>query len=120
MLGRCRVTGIYLAIGATDLRKSVNGLSIIVQESFGMVPFNHALYVFCNGKQDKLKILHWEDSGFWLYYKRLEVGAFKWPMNHPSQQGAFSISERELSWLLDGLFLEQKYAHKKVTQRIII
>lgn len=119
MLGRCRVSGIYLAVGATDLRKSVNGLSILVKESFGMDPFNHSLYVFCNRKKDKLKILHWEDSGFWLYYKRLEEGAFKWPMEN-STNGPLSISERELNWLLDGLYPHQKYAHKHMTKRLII
>lgn len=119
MLGRYRVSGVYLAVGATDLRKSINGLSVIVQESFGLDPFDHCLYVFCNRNKDKLKILHWESSGFWLYYKRLEKGTFKWPMKTHDTK-SLKVSERELSWLLDGMQLEQKTAHKLVEERLII
>ena len=119
MLGRYRVAGVHIAVGSTDLRKSINGLSIIVQESFGLDPFNHCLYVFCNRNRDKLKILHWEESGFWLYYKRLEKGTFKWP-SKTNESGALVVSERELNWLLDGLKLEQNTAHKPVTERYII
>ncbi len=119
MLGRYRVSGVFLSTGATDLRKSINGLSIIVQETFGLDPFNHCLYVFCNRSKDKLKILHWEDSGFWLYYKRLEKGVFKWP-SKTGEKGSFEVTERELNWLLDGLQLEQQKAHKPITERLII
>jgi len=119
MLGRYRVSGVYLATGATDLRSGINGLSILVQESFGLDPFNHCLYVFCNRNRDKLKILHWEDSGFWLYQKRLEKGRFKWP-GKSKGTASLEVSERELNWLLDGLILEQKTAHKLVTERLII
>jgi len=91
------------------------GLSILVQESFGLDLFNHCLYVFCNRNRDKLKILHWEDSGFWLYKKRLEKGGFKWP-GKSKETNSLEVSERELNWLLDGLILEQK----PVTERLII
>lgn len=119
MLGRYRVAGVFLATGSTDLRKSINGLSIIVQETFGLDPFNHCLYVFCNRSRDKLKILHWEDSGFWLYYKRLEKSVFKWPAKNDTN-GSFQVTERELNWLLDGLQIEQQKAHKPVLERLII
>lgn len=69
----------YLAIGATDLRKSIDGLAILVQESFKLDPFSKSLFVFCNRSQDKIKILEWDENGFWLHYKRLEKGRFKWP-----------------------------------------
>ncbi len=96
MLGRYGFSGIYLAVGATDLRKAINGLSVIVQESFGLDPFNQSLYVFCNRKKNLIKILHWENTGFWLYIKRLEKGFFQWPSNVTSQK-SIMISERELS-----------------------
>ena len=57
---------VYLAPGVTDLRKSIDGLSLIVQESFELNPFSKSLFVFCNRKKDKIKILQWEYSGFWL------------------------------------------------------
>lgn len=65
---------VYLAIGSTDMRKSINGLAAIVQESFELNPFSNSLFVFCNKSRNKLKILHWQHNGFWLHYRRLERG----------------------------------------------
>lgn len=67
---------VYLACGSTDMRKSIDGLAVLVKESFQLDPFSNALFVFCNRNRDKLKILYWENNGFWLYYRRLERGKF--------------------------------------------
>jgi len=109
---------VYLACGATDLRKSIDGLAALVQQAFVLDPFAHAWYVFCNRDRDKLKLLRWETNGFWLYYRRLERGHFQWPA---TPDGATRlISRRQLQWLLDGLTLEQRQAHPVVTARTII
>jgi len=122
MLGDNIVDNVYLACGITDFRKNIDGLAIIVQESFNLDPFSRCLFVFSNRNKDKLKILEWENDGFWLHYKRLEKGKFKWPSNKEGE--TLNISQRQLRWLLDGLTLEQKQAqkqaHKPVTERIII
>jgi len=107
----------YLACGATDLRKSIDGLAAIVQMRFKLDPFSNSLFIFCNRNKDKIKILQWEHSGFWLYYKRLEKGKFKWPM---TQNQVKSITQRELKWLLDGLSLDQPKALKEITERCLI
>ena len=70
---------IYLACGYTDMRKSINGLSAIVEGSFKLDPFSEALFVFCNRGRTRVKILEWDNDGFWLYLKRLEKGRFRWP-----------------------------------------
>ena len=70
---------VYICCGATDMRKQINGLMTLVQENFSMDPFSEALFVFCNKKRDRLKILEWDGDGFWLYFKRLERGHFRWP-----------------------------------------
>jgi transposase len=115
MLTEIAVTPVYLACGSTDLRKSIDGLAILVQEGFGLDPFS-ALFVFCNRRRDKLKILHWDHNGFWLYYRRLEQGTFQWP-----EKGTpIKIQKRELHWLLDGLSLEQQQAHSMVTARTLV
>ena len=104
----------YLACGATDLRKSIDGLALIVQMKFQLDPFSNNLFIFCNKNRDKIKILQWEYSGFWLYYKRLEKGTFNWPKNKDEVK---LITQRELNWLLDGLSIEQPKALKEVKER---
>lgn len=110
--------GVYLACGATDLRKSIDGLAALVQQAFALDPCSSAWFVFCNRDQDKLKILRWETNGFWLYYRRLERGRFQWPMTMSCQPR--QISPRQLQWLLDGLALEQHQAHREVSARHVI
>lgn len=100
---------VYLATGATDIRKSIDGLAALVQASMGLDPFSPALFVFCNRKRDKLKILYFERNGFWLYYRRLEKGVFRWPAGGSAKP--LVVSPRELRWLLDGLSIAQQQAH---------
>jgi transposase len=114
MLNIANSVQVYLACGSTDLRRSINGLVAIVKMRFKLDPFSNCLFVFCNKNRDKIKILEWEYTGFWLHYKRLEQGKFKWPND---QSEVKSISQRELRWLLDGLSPEQPKAHKEVIQR---
>jgi transposase len=49
---------IYVACGPTDLRKNVDGFSILVKQSFGLDPFSKSLFLFCNGSRNRLKGLH--------------------------------------------------------------
>ena len=118
MLSLTETTKVYLACGNTDMRKSINGLAALVSQTFQLDLFNHSLFVFCNRGQDKLKILYWDHNGFWLCYRRLEKGRFKWPPKSGCQP--LAVTRRELQWLLDGLELEQKQAHKSVTARKVI
>ena len=117
MLTLSNAQRVYLACGATDLRKSIDALAAIVQEQFGLDPFSPSLFVFCNRERNKLKILYWEHNGFWLFYRRLERGTFQWPS---SNEGTMTISSRELRWLLDGLTLHQRQAHPQVAAQAVI
>jgi transposase len=118
MLTGVGVEQVYLACGPTDLRKSIDGLAALVQQAFALDPFAPALFVFCNRQRDKVKILHWEHDGFWLYYKRLEQGTFRWPLTATGPTRA--VSRRQLQWLLAGLALEQRQAHPAVSTRTIV
>jgi len=93
-------TCVYLALGSTDMRKAINGLSVLVEQAMGLDPFSGDLYVFCNRRQNIIKILYWDDNGFALWYKRLEEHRFKWP-KRPEQ--VLRINGKQLSWLLAGL-----------------
>ena len=98
-------TKVYLALGTTDMRKSIDGLSILVSEQLVQSPFSGHMFVFCNRKRNMLKILYWDRNGFCLWHKRLEKHKFKWPI---SRQEVMTIGQRELSWLMDGLDIHQK------------
>jgi transposase len=109
---------VYLACGATDLRKSIDGLAAIVQLTFQLDPCSAALFVFCNRGRTKLKILEWDTNGFWLHYKRLEQGHFPWPAAGAS--GPRPIAARQLQWLLDGLAWEAPPAHRPLRGRRVV
>ena len=113
MINGLAVNQVYLATGVTDMRKSINGLSLVVSEQLGHDPFTGSVFVFCNRSRDKLKILYWECNGFWLYYRRLDKGKFQWPTELNEQ--AVSLTSRELHWLLDGLSYQQVQAHTAVS-----
>ncbi len=72
---------IYVACGPTDLRKNVDGLSILIKQSFQLDPFSNSIFLFCNGARNRLKALVWDKNGFIMLYKRLDgAGArFQWP-----------------------------------------
>ena len=92
---------VYLASGVTDLRKSVDGLSALVISTLSLDPFSGHLFLFRNRSGDRVKILVWDRSGFWVLYKRLEKGTFAWP-KEASPTGV-ELSIGELTLLLEGL-----------------
>ena len=98
MLNIDKVKDVYLACGATDLRKSIDGLALIVETQLKKDSYQNALFVFCNKAMNRLKVLHF-DEGFWLYYYRLDSDKFKWPQN---KDEAIKINKEELKWLLKG------------------
>jgi transposase len=94
---------VFLAPGATDMRKQINTLSILVEDTLRLDPFSGHLFVFCNGSRTTLKILYWDRNGFCLWQKRLEKHRFKWPQN---REQTMEIRSRELSFILEGLDIE--------------
>ncbi|MDR0796958.1 MAG: IS66 family insertion sequence element accessory protein TnpB [Tannerella sp.] len=107
---------VYLCCGHTDMRKSINGLSAIVSSSFSLDPFSETLFVFCNKNRDRIKILEWDGDGFWLYFKRLERGRFRWPASDPDSK-VMGLSAEELSTLIAGARLEKKLKRNEVLER---
>ena len=108
---------VYLCCGHTDMRKSINGLMAIVENNFNLDPFNEALYVFCNRNRDRLKILLWDHDGFWLLFKRLEKGRFRWPQ--PGDSPTMNLTCEELEVLLSGVRVELKIKRNEVLERNI-
>ena len=106
---------VYLSCGATDMRKSIDGLMGIIKNSFELNPFDAAVFVFCNRNRDRVKILEWDTDGFWLYFKRLEKGHFRWPKE--GDEPTMSLSPEELSVLLGGVKVELKLKRNEVFER---
>ncbi len=106
---------VYLCCGHTDMRKSINGMMMLVKESFSLDPFADALFVFCNKSRNRLKILEWDGDGFWLYFKRLERGHFSWPAE--GNDKTMILDANELTCLIDGARLEKKLKRKEVFER---
>jgi len=100
---------VYVAVGSTDMRKSINGLSILVEQAMALNPFTGDLFVFCNRLRTIVKILYWDRNGFCLWHKRLENDRFKWPQ---SVEEVIAIDQRQLRWLLSGLNIND--AHRKL------
>jgi transposase len=99
---------VYLGLGATDMRKSIDSLSILVSNHLKQDLFCGHLFVFCNRRRTILKILYWDRNGFCLWHKRLEQDKFRWP---ESEKQVYEMSSRELRWLIEGLDIHQAQAH---------
>lgn len=104
------VSAVYVHREPVDFRKAINGLSVIVEGEMSLSPFSGAVFVFCNRKRDKLKILYWDKSGFALWYKRLEKERFQWPRRWP--EAVIELSETQFHWLLDGYDIARMQPHR--------
>lgn len=93
---------VFLVAGVTDMRKSFDTLAAVVRDVIHDDPLSGHLFVFCNRRRDRLKVLVWEESGFWLLAKRLEKGTFTWPS---FSLGRVEYGTAELAALLAGLEL---------------
>jgi transposase len=91
---------VYLANFTVDMRKSIDGLSLLVVNHLKRNPADGSLYVFLNRGRTKLKVLYFDRSGFALWYKRLERGRFKLPVWDGE---VYRLEASQLQWLLDGL-----------------
>ena len=94
---------VYIALGYTDLRRGIDGLAAIVQESFALDPFTNTLFLFCGRRKDRIKGLLWEGNGFLLLYKRLETGSFQWPR---TGEEARQLTPQQYRWLMEGLSID--------------
>lgn len=104
MFGLGPATRIYLAAGATDMRKGFEGLYGLVRDRLLCEPLSGHVFLFCNAQRNRLKILFWDGTGLWVCAKRLPKGCFTWPQSGDAQ-GKLVLSQEELSLLLGGIDL---------------
>jgi transposase len=104
MFGLGAATRIYLAAGATDMRKGFEGLYGLVRDRLQCEPLSGHIFVFSNAPRNRLKLLFWDGSGLWVCAKRLEKGRFRWPK---AEGEKVLLSQAELALLLGGIDLLQ-------------
>jgi transposase len=95
---------VYLATGATDMRKGFDSLAALVREKLEHDPLSGALFLFVGRARDRLKVLYWDTDGFALWYKRLEEGTFRLPQPSVSSLSV-ELKASELAMLLEGIDL---------------
>jgi len=106
---------VFIKPGFTDMRKSIDGLSIIAQENMAEDPFSGNLFLFCNKRRQILKSLYWDRNGFCLWHKRLEKHRFPWPNDEGDK---LLITQDQLKWLLEGVDFFNR--HEKLTFSSVI
>ena len=99
-------TRIYLAAGATDMRKGFEGLYGLVRDRLMCDPLSGHVFLFSNAQRNRLKLLFWDGSGLWVCAKRLEKGRFRWPAA-AGEETKMVLSHEELALLLGGIDLTQ-------------
>lgn len=104
------ITQIYLCREPVDFRKSISGLSVLVEQELGLNPFEPALYVFTNRQRNKIKVLYWHRNGFCLWLKRLESEKFAWPRD--AEGLTHTLNLQQFEWLLEGFDLWRNKPHK--------
>jgi transposase len=105
---------VYLAVGATDMRKAINGLSALVQHRMREDPFSGKYFAFSNRRHTLVKVLYWDRNGFCLWQKRLEQDRFRWPR---TEEDVKAVDGRQWEWLLAGLDVSQ--AHESLQYRTV-
>jgi transposase len=91
---------VYLHRAPVDMRRQIDGLSLVAKEVMRLDPMSGAPFAFINARRNKLKLLLWERNGFIVWYKRLEQHRFHWPRH--LQDNVVTLSVEQLNWLLDG------------------
>jgi transposase len=122
MLSLSPTIRIWLAAAPTDLRKSFDSLAALVQGGLQGDPLSGDIFVFRSKSADRVKLLVWEEDGYAIWYKRLEVGTFRFP---PSVNGQPRVEIRaaDLVMLLEGVDLSSvkrgKRYHRPVARAAV-
>ncbi len=99
-------TPIWFYRTPVDFRKQIDGLVMLIADHLSMTPSSGQLFLFRNRQRDKIKLLWYDQNGFWLCYKRLEKGKLKFPSEADE---TIELTQDQLSWLLSGLnWMKQK------------
>ena len=101
---------VYLHRDYVDFRKAINGLVEIIESQMSLSPYQDAIFVFCSKTKDKLKVIHWDRTGFVMWYKRLEKSKYAWPVRHDDD--VIELTAEQWQWLLSGYNIVLMQGHE--------
>ena len=109
---------VYLHREAIDFRIGINGLAILVEQAMHLDPFGRAVFAFCNRRRDRIRLLFYDRSGFWLMMKRLEADRFAWPRGQ-QQGGGEGYRPNSCTGCSDGIDIEaiRRHPARRVSER---
>ncbi len=117
MIGLPPSTRVFLCLPPTDMRKSFDGLAALAVDVVRQEPLSGHLFVFRNRREDRIKVLYWDRTGFCLFYKRLEQGTFRFPgrvtTTAADAVSAGEIDAAELALILEGIDLNHAVRRKR-------
>lgn len=113
MLSVSASTKIFVALGATDMRKGFDGLHAAVENQLKQDPLSGALFLFFNRRCDRLKVLYWDGDGLAIWYRRLEQGTFQFPQTTSDDAVSVEIRSDEFTMLLRGIDLNSVKRRKR-------
>ena len=99
------VQNIYIICGKTDMRKGIDGLATLIQDSFKLDPYSDSIFLFSGTSKDRYKCLYFDGDGFAILYKRLDNGKLQWQKMKRKYVTVRNLSQKELRWLLEDLSL---------------
>ncbi|MGL4382416.1 MAG: IS66 family insertion sequence element accessory protein TnpB [Bacilli bacterium] len=111
MININKVSVVFIASDYVDFRKSINGLVSIILNEFKLSHDDNSVFVFCSKGRDKIKIIHHDCNGYWLYYKVLDKDKFRWPKDDKLME--FKL--KDLRKLLSGFDISQFNGFKQNT-----
>ena len=117
MLFHYQIKNYYVYTEGTDMRSGIDSLSGIVKNQLQQNPLSGDLFIFLNKRKTQIKLLHWQDDGFAIFYKRLEKGTYELPQIKTGL--SHQIKSEELLFLLQGVMLKTvkkrtRYTHQPV------
>ena len=112
MLSLAASTRVFIALGATDLRKGFDGLCGLVTSQLKQDPLSGTLFLFVNRRRDRMKVLYWDGDGLAIWYRRLEQGTFHLPKPN-NDATSVEIRSDEFTMLLRGIDLESVKRRKR-------
>jgi transposase len=91
---------IWMVVEPVDMRRGIDGLSLIVQQTLDRSPCAGSAFIFCNRARNRIKVLLWDGTGVWLCHRRLHQGRFVWPQ---LKDRCFDLTSKQWEWLTVGV-----------------